>query len=201
MDNEKIFMEIDRLRGEMVDTLMEFVRVPAIGPENGGDGESEKAARLVSTLTSMGFDNVEIHDATDERVRSKKRPNIIAYTAGEKASEKLWIVTHMDIVPSGEESLWTVTRPFEPIIKDGKVYGRGSEDNMQSMFASIFAVKALKNLGTKPKRTVALCFVADEETESEFGIRYLIKKGLFEPSDLVLVPDGGNADGSFIEIA
>jgi succinyl-diaminopimelate desuccinylase len=87
------------------------------------------------------------------------------------------------------------------MVKDGKVYGRGSEDNMQSMFASIFAVKALKNLGIKPKRTVGLCFVADEETESEFGIRYLIKKGLFKPSDLVVVPDGGNADGSFIEIA
>lgn len=201
MDTQKIFSEIDKLRGEMVETLMEFVRVPAIGPENGGDGESKKAAKLANTLASMGFDKIEEHDALDERVPSKKRPNVIAYTGGEKTSETLWIVTHMDIVPAGEESLWTVTKPFEPIVKDGKVYGRGSEDNMQSMFASIFAVKALKNLGIKPKRTVALCFVADEETESEFGIRYLIRKGLFKPSDLVVVPDGGNADGSFIEIA
>ena len=185
----------------MVKTLMEFIRVPAIGPENGGDGESKKADKLMKTLTSMGFDRIEEHDAPDERVPSKKRPNIIAYTEGKKTSETLWIVTHTDIVPSGEESLWTLTKPFEPNVKDGKVYGRGSEDNMQSMFASIFAVKALKNLRIKPKRTVALCFVADEETESEFGIRYLIKKGVFKPSDLVVVPDGGNADGSFIEIA
>jgi succinyl-diaminopimelate desuccinylase len=201
LDLQKIFSEIDKLRGEMVETLMEFIRVPAIGPENGGDGESKKAAKLANTLASMGFDKIEKHDALDERVPSKTRPNVIAYTGGEKTSETLWIVTHMDIVPAGEESLWTVTKPFEPIVKDGKVYGRGSEDNMQSMFASIFAVKALKNLGIEPKRTVALCFVADEETESEFGIRYLIKKGLFKPSDLVVVPDGGNADGSFIEIA
>ena len=201
MDTQKVFSEIDRLRDEMVETLLEFIRVPAIGPENGGDGESKKADKLVKTLASMGFDKIEKHEAPDERVPSKKRPNVIAYTAGEKTSETLWIVTHMDIVPSGEESLWTVTKPFEPMVKDGKVYGRGSEDNMQSMFASIFAVKALKNLGIKPKRTVGLCFVADEETESEFGIRYLIKKGLFKPSDLVVVPDGGNADGSFIEIA
>jgi succinyl-diaminopimelate desuccinylase len=185
----------------MVKTLMEFIRVPAIGPENGGDGESKKADKLVKTLASMGFDRIEEHDAPDERVPSKKRPNIIAYTEGEETSETLWIVTHMDIVPPGEESLWTLTKPFEPNVKDGKVYGRGSEDNMQSMFASIFAVKALKNLRIKPKRRVALCFVADEETESEFGIRYLIKKGVFKASDLVVVPDGGNADGSFIEIA
>ncbi len=201
MDIKKIFSEIDRLRDGMVETLMEFIRVPAIGPENGGDGESRKAAKLVDTLTSLGFDNIEEQDALDERVPSKKRPNIIAYTTGEETSETLWIVTHMDIVPPGEESLWTVTKPFEPTVKDGKVYGRGSEDNMQSMFASIFAVRALKNLEIRPKRTVALCFVADEETESEFGIRFLIRKGLFKPSDLVVVPDGGNADGSFIEIA
>ena len=201
MDTQRVFSEIDRLRDQMVKTLMEFIRVPAIGPENGGDGESKKADKLVKTLTSMGFDRIEEHDAPDERVPSKKRPNIIAYTEGKKTSETLWIVTHTDVVPSGEESLWTLTKPFEPNIKDGKVYGRGSEDNMQSMFASIFAVKALKNLRIKPRRTVALCFVADEETESEFGIRYLIKKGVFKPSDLVVVPDGGNADGSFIEIA
>jgi succinyl-diaminopimelate desuccinylase len=201
LDTQKLFSEIDRLKDQMVKTLLEFIRVPAIGPENGGDGESKKADKLVKTLASMGFDRIEEHDAPDERVPSKKRPNIIAYTEGEETSETLWIVTHMDIVPPGEESLWTLTKPFEPNVKDGKVYGRGSEDNMQSMFASIFAVKALKNLRIKPKRRVALCFVADEETESEFGIRYLIKKGVFKASDLVVVPDGGNADGSFIEIA
>ena len=201
MDTQKLFSEIDRLKDQMVKTLLEFIRVPAIGPENGGDGESKKADKLVKTLASLGFDRIEEHDAPDERVPSKKRPNIIAYTEGEETSETLWIVTHMDIVPPGEESLWTLTKPFEPNVKDGKVYGRGSEDNMQSMFASIFAVKALKNLRIKPKRRVALCFVADEETESEFGIRYLIRKGVFKASDLVVVPDGGNADGSFIEIA
>jgi succinyl-diaminopimelate desuccinylase len=201
MDSQKVFSEIDKLKDKMVEALAEFIRVPAIGPENGGDGESKKADKLATMLGSMGFDRVERHDAKDTRVSSKKRPNIIAYTAGENTSETLWIVTHMDIVPAGEDSLWTVTKPFEPLVKNGKIYGRGSEDNMQSMFASIFAVKALKNLGIKPRRTVALCFVSDEEMGSEYGIRYLIAKGLFKPSDLVVVPDGGNGEGSFIEIA
>jgi succinyl-diaminopimelate desuccinylase len=125
----------------------------------------------------------------------------VAYYRGEINSEKLWIITHIDIVPPGEESLWTVTKPFQPIIKDGRIYGRGSEDNGQSMVASIFAIKALKNLGIKPKRTVALAFVADEEQGSKYGIQHLIKQGLFKKDDLIVVPDGGNEDGSFIEIA
>jgi succinyl-diaminopimelate desuccinylase len=104
-------------------------------------------------------------------------------------------------VPPGEETLWTSTEPFEPIVKDGRIYGRGSEDNMQSMIASIFAAKVLRDSNVKPKRTVALAFVADEEQGSIYGIKHLIKLGIFKKEDLVIVPDGGNEDGSFIEIA
>jgi succinyl-diaminopimelate desuccinylase len=107
----------------------------------------------------------------------------------------------LDVVPAGEESLWTVTKPFEPLIMDNRVYGRGCEDNGQSLVASVFAVAALRRLGVKPKRTVALAFVADEEQGSVFGIQHLMSKGLFGKDDLIVVPDGGNADGSFIEVA
>jgi len=179
---------------------MELVRIPAIAPENGGEGETKKAERLLHILKAIGFDKVERFDAEDQRVPSKKRPNIIAYVSGETAAERLWIVSHMDVVPAGEESVWK-TKPFEPVIKDGRIYGRGAEDNMQSMVSSLFAVKALNNLKIKPRRTVALCFVSDEEQGSTYGIQYLIKQGLFKSEDLVIVPDGGNENGSFIETA
>jgi succinyl-diaminopimelate desuccinylase len=201
METERIFSEIERLKNEMTQALMELIRIPAIAPENGGEGESKKAEKLMQMLKAVGFDQIRRFDAEDARVPSKKRPNILAYIYGEEKDKILWIVTHMDVVPSGEDSLWTVTRPFEPTVKNGKIYGRGSEDNMQSMIASIFAVKALKNLGIKPKRTVGLGLVADEEQGSKYGIQYLIKQGLFKPEDLVIVPDVGNEDGSFIEIA
>jgi succinyl-diaminopimelate desuccinylase len=201
MQEQAIFAEIEKQRNQMVQTLMEFIRIPAIGPENGGEGETKKAERLAEILTAMGFNRIEHHDSEDERVPSKKRSNVIAYLNGETDKEKLWIITHLDIVPSGEDSLWTVTKPFEPTIKDGRIYGRGSEDNMQSMIASMFAAKTLKDLNIKPKRTVALAFVADEEHGSKHGIQHLIKLGLFHKEDLIIVPDSGNEDGSFIEIA
>lgn len=201
MEIPRLFLEIEKMKTEAIDVLMELIRVPAMSPENGGEGESEKAEKLTQILNEVGFDTIERHDAKDKRVSSGKRPNIIAYLEGEETSEKLWIVTHLDIVPPGEESLWTVTKPFEPILKNGKVYGRGSEDNLQSTVASIFAAKALKNLKTKPKRTMALCFVADEEQGSHYGIRHLIKKDLFKARDMVIVPDSGREDSSFIEIA
>ena len=105
------------------------------------------------------------------------------------------------MVPPGEESLWNATKPFEPKVKDGCVFGRGSEDNGQSLVASIFAVKALKQLGARLNRSVALAFVADEEQGSTKGIQHLIGMGLFRKNDLVLVPDSGDPTGNFIEIA
>jgi succinyl-diaminopimelate desuccinylase len=201
MQSQEIFSEIQKQRSKMAQTLMELIRIPAIAPENGGEGELKKAEKLAQTLASIGFDKIERHDVPDARVPSKRRPNIVAYYNGLDSAEKLWIVTHLDIVPPGEESLWTVTKPYEPKIKDERIYGRGSEDNTQSMIASIFAVKALKELGVRPKRTISLAFVADEEQGSKHGIQHLIKQNLFKPEDLIIVPDGGEGDGGFIEIA
>ena len=180
---------------------MRLIRTSAVGPESSGEGEFLKAEMLSRILTEVGFDKLERYDAIDSRVPSGKRPNIVVYLNGEDTDKRLWIVTHMDVVPSGEESLWKTTKPFEPTIKDNCVFGRGSEDNGQSLVASIFAAKALKKLGIKPKRTLALAFVADEEHGSTMGIQHLIKKGVFQKNDLIVVPDSGNENGSFIEIA
>jgi succinyl-diaminopimelate desuccinylase len=201
MEFQNILSEIDRQKDEMAQTLMELISIPAVAPENGGEGESKKAEKLIQILKAAGLEKIEHFDAEDKRVPSKKRPNVVAYCYGKNHAEKIWIVTHLDVVPPGEDSLWTVTKPFEPVVRDGRIYGRGSEDNAQSMIASIFAVKALNNLGIKPRRTVALAFVADEEQGSRYGIQHLIGQGLFGKDDLIVVPDGGSEDGSFIEIA
>ncbi len=197
----RVFSEVEKSENEMVQTLMKLVKIPAIAPESGGEGELKKAEKLLQVLKEIGLDKIEHYNAKDERVPSKVRPNVVAYYYGEDKSKKLWIITHMDVVPPGEESLWTVTKPFEPVVDEGKIYGRGSEDNGQSLVASIFAVEALKNLRMKPKQTIALAFVADEEVGSRYGIQHLINQGLFRQDDLIVVPDGGNEKGDFIEIA
>jgi succinyl-diaminopimelate desuccinylase len=201
MQSQEVCSEIENQKNEMTQALMELIRVPAIAPQNDGKGELKKSEKLMQILERIGFDEIQRCDAEDETTPSKVRPNIIAYYHGENTAERLWIITHMDVVPQGEESMWTVTKPFKPIVKEGRIYGRGSEDNGQSLISSIFAVKALKNLGIKPKRTVALAFVADEEQGSTYGIQHLIKQGLFTKDDLIIVPDGGNEKGNFIEVA
>lgn len=201
MQTQKLFSEIDGQREQMVNALMELIRIPAVAPENGGQGEAVKAEKLEQLLREFGFDKIDHYDAPDKRVPSGKRPNIVAWLEGKNTTERLWIVSHLDIVPPGEESLWTVTKPYIPIVKNERVYGRGSEDNMHSVVASMFAAKAMIDLQIEPERTIALAFVADEEQGSTYGIQHLIKQNLFTKKDLLIVPDSGEPDGSFIEIA
>lgn len=201
---EKVSLEIDRLRDNMVNTLVELIKIPAISPDYGGEGEYEKAQKLLEMIKDWPFDRVEVYEAPDERAKNGVRPSILAYYYGEESekSPRLWILTHLDVVPPGDLSKWE-NDPFNPVVKDRKVYGRGAEDNGQSLVASLYAVKALMNLGIRPKRTIILAFVSDEETGSHYGVEWLIKNHpeLFKKDDLVLVPDGGNEDGTFIEVA
>jgi succinyl-diaminopimelate desuccinylase len=87
-------------------------------------------------------------------------------------------------------------------LKNDRVYGRGTEDNQQDMVASIFAAKAFLDEGMLPEKSIGLAFVSDEETSSLYGLTYVMdhSENPFRKTDLILVPDLGNADGTLIEI-
>ena len=177
-----------------------MIKSPAISPESGGEGELKRAIFLQDLISEFGFDEVERIDVPDDSSPDKIRPNIVARIKGSEGKLNLWVVVHMDVVPEGDRKLWD-TDPFEPVIKDGKIYGRGVEDNGQELVAALYAVKAFRDEGIRPKNNINIAIVADEETGSEFGIRPLIEKGLFNERDLIIVPDGGNSDGTLIEVS
>ncbi len=198
---EKLATRIDNMKDEMVETLGNLIRIPALGPRNQGEGELKKAEYLEEFISNFGFDEIVRHDAPDDDVPSGKRPNLIAKINGKAEADKtVWIVTHLDIVPPGDLGKWE-TEPYEPVVKDDKIYGRGTEDNGQSLVASLYAVKALKEEGIVPDYNVALAFMADEETGSGKGIKYVIQQGIFKPEDLIIVPDGGNEEGTLLEVS
>jgi len=174
---------------------------PAMAPESGGDGEWKKAEALEAWLRRHGIVEIERHDAPDERVSSGMRPNIVATIKGRRPGKRLWVMAHTDVVPEGDRSLWN-TDPFQVFVKDGKIYGRGVEDNQQGLVSSVFASLALVSQGIVPAHDVKLLFVADEEFGSVYGIQWLLaNRTLFAPDDLIVVPDSGAHDGSEIEVA
>jgi succinyl-diaminopimelate desuccinylase len=145
---------------------------------------------------------VERCDAPDGRVTAGIRPNLIARIPGRNPDRTVWVMTHTDIVPPGEMKLWE-RDPYEGYVRDGKVYGRGTEDNQQDLVASLFAAKAFLDEGIVPESSIAVLLAADEETGSGYGLDYVLEtnRHWFRRSDLIVVPDAGNEEGSMIEVA
>jgi len=201
-DFEKVKSRIEGYRDQMIETEARLTAIPALGPENGGDGEVEKAEVIKEILKDLGADEIEEIKAPDERVSSGYRPNLLARFKGKSSAKTIWIMTHMDIVPPGELKLWD-SDPYKVEVREGKLYGRGVEDNQQGMVASFFAIKALKEEGLTPSYDVGLAIVADEETGSGKGIEYVLnnRPDAFKKQDLIVIPDAGNSDGTMIEVA
>jgi succinyl-diaminopimelate desuccinylase len=189
--------------GDEVFRLQEkLISIPAISPENGGDGEWRKSEAVADLLEGTGYDErVEIH-APDGRVPGGLRPNLVYRWKGTSPDGTVWIMSHLDVVPAGDLSRW-MQDPFRAVLKDGKVVGRGAEDNHQAIVSSLLAVRALRETGIVPRRGIGLAFVSDEETGSAYGIGHVLKTrpDLFKKKDWIVIPDAGDPKGALIETA
>lgn len=196
---DKVFDGIEGLRGEMVEALSRICRIPAVSPHNGGTGEEEKAREIERLVAELGLGAVAWQRVEDAKSPTGNRPSLFLEVPG-RQQRRLCILTHTDIVPEGDRSLWTID-PYQPVVKGSRLYGRGVSDNGMTLVASLYALKALLDSGLKPEFSVCLVFAADEEMGSGFGLKPLLERDLFRKDDLVIAPDGGNNAGDFVEIS
>lgn len=198
---DKLAEKINSYKQSVIDIQKLLVSVPALAPENDGDGEDKKARALMDYLKAEGFPEPENYPAPDSRVSSGERPNLVYRIKGEDSSKNIWIMAHTDVVPEGDLNKWD-SNPFELKVDGDKLIGRGVEDNHQGLVASYLTAKAFIETGVKPKHDLCLLFVADEEVGSNYGIDYLIKNhDLFGKDDLIMVPDSGDPTGAYVEVA
>ncbi|MDR1277265.1 MAG: M20 family metallo-hydrolase [Treponema sp.] len=211
---EKIFEYIKKSEALAVELETGLCKRPALSPDSGGEGELEKCLFLEDWLRRHGITQLERYDAPDARAKGGVRPSLIATIPGkEDGPARLWIMSHIDVVPPGEASLWesdpwTVVQAEGGTGPDGKplgrrIIGRGVEDNQQGLVSSVLAALSLVEQGIVPARTVKLLFAADEENGSAYGIDWLLKNhgNLFRKNDMILIPDSGDSRGESIEIA
>jgi succinyl-diaminopimelate desuccinylase len=199
---EDIFERIEGYEDEIIELQRDLTSRVALGPDNGGTGEHEKAEYLKGRLKELGPDHFEEIKAPDKRAMDGYRPNLIAVWGQDIDAPAVWVLSHMDIVPPGDLSLWHGD-PYRIRVEGDRIIGRGVEDDQHGIVSSYMAFKAIQESGVALKRPVGLAFVADEETGSKFGLDYVLNNrgGLFKPHDLIIVPDGGNEEGTMIEVA
>ncbi|MCL1810785.1 MAG: M20 family metallo-hydrolase [Methanomassiliicoccaceae archaeon] len=196
MELEQILEKIEGSRDDMVRVMSEMIRIPALAPVNGGVGEGRRADMLTGYLE--GYDSIIRVDAQDDHDPGVIRPNILARKNG-KGKGTVWIVAHIDTVPADDLQDWD-TDPFEPVVRDGKIYGRGTEDNGQAVISSMFASKFIPK-EMLSKMSIGIAYVADEETSSKMGIEHVIKNGYFSEDDVFIVPDWGTPEGDLVDVA
>jgi len=165
---------------EAVALLERLIGFPTVNPPGDVRGAVEYCAGL---LKAEGFRvrMVGIDDA---------KPNLIA-EYGSEDGPVLCLCAHLDIVPPGDRSGWT-NDPFEATVRDGRVYGRGANDDKGSVTAQIVAAIALARSGVPLKGKIVLAEVADEEIGGPAGAAAAIDLGELKPDYLIIgEPTGG----------
>lgn len=198
---EKISKRIDGYEDEMIEMQKRLISLPAISPQSGGKGEYQKAKYLEPLLHKV-FDKVIECHAPHKEAEGGIRPNYACILNGKSSDKTIWIMAHMDVVPEGERKLWD-TDPFTAVVKDGKIYGRGSEDNHQAIVSGYFTAKFFRDEKIIPPYNFGFLLVSDEEISSEYGAKYVLAnyKKLFGKNDAVIIPDSGNSKGDEILVA
>ncbi len=175
---------LEKNRDRFLEELLDFLRIPSISslPEHRSD--VEKAAQWVAArMNAAGIESVEILPTGGHPV---------VYGDWLKAPDKptVLIYGHFDTQPVDPLDLWE-TPPFEPSLRDGRIYARGASDDKGNMFLTIAACEAmLKTSGTLPVN-IKFFFEGQEEIGSPQLPEFLAKNRDRLSCDLVLSGDGG----------
>jgi len=146
--NQKIRFFLEENEKNMQDDLKAFIAIPSVSSDH---ENVVRALRFILKLAeTYGF---EAKSVLEEQV------GIIEMGSGD---ETLGILTHVDVVPPGDMEDWD-TDPFTAVIKDGRMYGRGTIDDKGMIIASLYAMRAVKELGLPLTKKVQLIMGTQEE--------------------------------------
>ena len=132
---EQIFQWIEGCGEEIIRFQKDLTSRVALGPENGGTGEHDKAQYLRGKVEGLNPDYMKEIRAPDERARKGYRPNLVARWNGQQRGPTIWVLSHMDIVPPGDLALWQ-SDPYEVTVEDDRITGRGVLDNQAAIVSS-----------------------------------------------------------------
>lgn len=152
-------------RDEMVEDICTLIRIPSTRqePRDGmpfGEGPAKvlEAAMKIGCRMGMNVTDYDHYVATFDLNEKERGLDILA---------------HLDVVPAGDD--WTVTKPFEPKMVDGRLYGRGSADDKGPAMAGLWAAKAVKDLKIPLSKNCRVILGTDEESGSS-DIAYYYQK-------------------------
>jgi succinyl-diaminopimelate desuccinylase len=170
-----------------VDILSRLIEIPTVSPR--GEGYREISELLAGELERLGLEARIIEVPAEYRERHCPwGPRFIVLGRLEGGSGRvLHFNGHYDVVPGGPG--WRVTDPFRPVVREGRLYGRGAVDMKGGIAAVLGALRLARERGDKPVHTVEVAFVPDEEIGGACGTGYLVESVLDRVPDYVVIPE------------
>lgn len=173
----EINLIIDEMQEEIIKSTQDLVRIKSVAEaaKEGmpfGKGPAKALEYCLELSKGLGFKTVNMD-------------NYIGYAEYGEGEEYVAVLGHVDVVPEGDG--W-IHKPYEAMIKDDKIYGRGTMDDKGPIIASIYALKAIKDLKLKISKKVRIIFGTNEESGSGEEIEYYFRTE--KPPISGFTPDG-----------
>ncbi|WP_438431555.1 dipeptidase [Gorillibacterium sp. sgz500922] len=179
MDYQTYF---EQHREQHLNELQEWLRIPSISALSVHKPDMQKAAEwLAAKLTAAGMEHVEIHQTAGhpilyaDHLHAPGKPTILIYG-------------HYDVQPVDPLNLWQ-SPPFEPEIRDNKLYARGATDDKGQLFLHVKAVEAILKQEGKLPVNVKFCIEGEEEITSPSLYGFLDENADKLAADAVLISD------------
>lgn len=172
---------LDKNKNRFLDELFELLRIPSVSADSKHAGDVRKAAEyLVEKLNAAGVDSVELCETPGhpivfgEKIINPAFPTVLVYG-------------HYDVQPPDPLDLWT-SPPFEPVIKDDKIYARGACDDKGQVYMHIKAFEALAKLNAM-QCNVKFMIEGEEEVGSEHLASFVKENKAKLKADVILISD------------
>lgn len=144
---------IESYQPQMIEALKELIKFKSVrGDAKPGAPYGEENAKCLERALEM---------ASELGFKTHNMDGHVGWAEYGKGNEMIAVATHLDVVAGGDG--WTVCDPFDPVIKDGKMFGRGTIDNKGPAVIAMYALKVLADSGFEPNRRIRLIFGCDEE--------------------------------------
>ena len=165
----KILDAVDANFDAQLATTLDFVAIPST---RGAEGPCQDM--IGDLLRQRGYEVDDWHIDLDslkdlrgfgpiEHDFSKARTVVGTYRPTSNVGKSLILQGHCDVVPAGPLEMWE-TPPFSPVVKDGKMYGRGACDMKSGTIGALYALDAIKAAGLKPTGRIHFQSVIEEES-------------------------------------
>lgn len=184
---DSVLRAVEEARDEIVALTQALIRIPTVNPP--GDAYEPCAQLLGDTMRRLGF-AIDYYTATSrpEHTEAYPRVNVVGRKRGQLERPCVHLNGHIDVVPVGEG--WTLD-PFEGVVRDGRIYGRGASDMKAGLAAAVFAAECVRRAGVDLLGTVEISGTVDEESGGWAGAAHLAQVGRLTSAsvDHVIIPE------------